>query len=228
MRTDEEVEIHRRADSLRVAPGRERHPARGRVPAAGRQRSHLLHLEEEVRPPGRQRAPEAAIARGRECPAEAPRRRPHARQAHARGGVEKKGLRPARRRELAAWFQATYGVKVQRACHLAQFSRTAWYRRSTARDQRPLRMRIRELAHARPRFGYLRIWVLLRREGWRVNKKRVRRLYRLEGPAVAHAGPPAEAHRATSRSRAAASGSDGALEHGFRPRRVGQRPAVSG
>ncbi len=42
-------------------------------------------------------------------------------------------------------------------------------------------MRIRDLAHARPRFGYLRIWVLLRREGWRVNRKRVRRLYRLEG-----------------------------------------------
>lgn len=50
-----------------------------------------------------------------------------------------------------------------------------------ARDQTALRTRIRELAHARPRFGYNRIWVLLRREGWWVNKKRVRRLYRLEG-----------------------------------------------
>ncbi|HNP28712.1 MAG TPA: IS3 family transposase [Nitrospirales bacterium] len=38
-----------------------------------------------------------------------------------------------------------------------------------------------DLAHARPRFGYLRIWVLLRREGWLVNWKRVRRRYRLEG-----------------------------------------------
>ncbi len=42
-------------------------------------------------------------------------------------------------------------------------------------------MRIRDLAHARPRFGSLRIWVLLRREGWLVNRKRVRRLYRLAG-----------------------------------------------
>ena len=41
--------------------------------------------------------------------------------------------------------------------------------------------RIRELAHARPRFGFQRIHVLLCREGWRVNHKRVRRLYRLEG-----------------------------------------------
>ena len=44
-----------------------------------------------------------------------------------------------------------------------------------------LRARIRELAHARPRFGFTRIWVLLRREGWAINVKRVRRLYRLEG-----------------------------------------------
>jgi putative transposase len=64
---------------------------------------------------------------------------------------------------------------------LAGFSRSGWYKRSTARDQTALRLRIRDLAHARPRFGYNRIWVLLRREGWLVNRKRVRRLYRLEG-----------------------------------------------
>jgi transposase InsO family protein len=72
-------------------------------------------------------------------------------------------------------------VSVVRACRLAQFSRAAWYKKSTARDQTPLRLRIRELALARPRFGYTRIWVLLRRDGWPVNRKRVRRLYRLDG-----------------------------------------------
>jgi len=45
-------------------------------------------------------------------------------------------------------------------------------------------MRIKELAQARPRFGYLRLHVLLRREGWRVNKKRVHRIYREEGLTV--------------------------------------------
>jgi putative transposase len=86
-----------------------------------------------------------------------------------------------RRRELAGWFQVTFQVSCVRACRLAQFSRAAWYRRSQAREQSALRLRIRDLAHARPRFGYRRLWVLLRREGWRVNHKRVRRLYRLEG-----------------------------------------------
>ena len=68
-------------------------------------------------------------------------------------------------------------VRCARACRLAQFGRASWYRRSHAKDQSALRIRIRDLAHARPRFGYLRIWVLLRREGWRVNRKRVRWLY---------------------------------------------------
>ncbi len=68
-----------------------------------------------------------------------------------------------------------------RACCLAQFSRAAWHRESRAKDQTALRVRIRDLAHARPRFGYQRIWVLLRRDGWLINRKRVRRLYRLDG-----------------------------------------------
>ena len=89
-------------------------------------------------------------------------------------------MRPARRRELAGWFQSTFKVSCAGACWLAQFSRAA-YRRSRARDQSALRLRIREFAHARPRFGHLRIWVLLRREGWVVSRKRARRLYRLDG-----------------------------------------------
>src|SRR4051794_35910321 len=47
--------------------------------------------------------------------------------------------------------------------------------------QQALRMRLKELAAVRVRFGYLRLWALLRREGWQVNKKRIYRLYRMEG-----------------------------------------------
>ena len=138
-------------------------------------------LEEEVRASGGERAPPPAAARGRKRAVEALGRRPHARQTHAGGGAAKKRLRPARRRELAGWFLGTFQVSCARACRLAQFSRAAWYRRSRAGDQSALRLRIQEFAHARPRFAYLRIWVLLRREGWAVNHKRVRRLYRLDG-----------------------------------------------
>src|SRR3954447_8077962 len=53
--------------------------------------------------------------------------------------------------------------------------------RSCKPDQSPLRQRIKELAAVRVRYGYRRIHVLLRREGWPVNIKRVYRLYREEG-----------------------------------------------
>ena len=42
-------------------------------------------------------------------------------------------------------------------------------------------MRLRELALARPRYGYRRLYILIRRDGWKVNHKRVFRVYREEG-----------------------------------------------
>lgn len=45
----------------------------------------------------------------------------------------------------------------------------------------PIRKRIEEIAAVRIRYGYMRIYVLLRREGWMVNHKRVHRIYRLAG-----------------------------------------------
>lgn len=53
--------------------------------------------------------------------------------------------------------------------------------RSRRDPQEALRMRLRELAAARVRFGYRRLTVLLRRDGWRVNAKRIYRLYTEEG-----------------------------------------------
>ena len=50
--------------------------------------------------------------------------------------------------------------------------------------QDALRQRLRELAAVRVRFGYRRLTVLLKREGWRVNAKRIYRLYGDEGLAV--------------------------------------------
>lgn len=70
---------------------------------------------------------------------------------------------------------------MQRACALALLQRSAWYAKSHARDQSALRQRIRDIALSRPRFGYRRVLVMLQREGWNVGKKRVYRLYSLEG-----------------------------------------------
>ena len=47
-------------------------------------------------------------------------------------------------------------------------------------DDAGLRQRLRALAHERRRFGYRRLHVLLRREGFLVNHKRLFRIYREE------------------------------------------------
>ncbi len=60
-------------------------------------------------------------------------------------------------------------------------SRSVYYYRSMAADQTPLRHRIREIAATRVRCGYRRIHVVLRREGWRINHRRVNRLYKQDG-----------------------------------------------
>jgi putative transposase len=56
--------------------------------------------------------------------------------------------------------------------------------RSRRDPQTPLRIRLRELAASRVRFGYRRLTVLLRREGWAVNAKRMYRLYSEDGYAT--------------------------------------------
>jgi putative transposase len=52
------------------------------------------------------------------------------------------------------------------------------YKSQRLTDDAPLRRRLEELAADRRRFGYRRLHVMLRREGWVVNIKRVRRVYR--------------------------------------------------
>jgi len=74
-----------------------------------------------------------------------------------------------------------YRVSERRACGVLAFQRATCRYRSIADEQAALRIRLRDLAHARVSYGYRRLHVLLQREGWHVNHKRVHRLYRQEG-----------------------------------------------
>lgn len=69
----------------------------------------------------------------------------------------------------------------RRACGLVAMNRASVRYRKRQRDDAALRKRLRELAAERRRFGYRRLHVLLGREGWKVNHKRVYRVYRAEG-----------------------------------------------
>lgn len=70
-----------------------------------------------------------------------------------------------------------YGVSERRACGLLVLHRSVCRYESRKKDDRALRMRLKELAYARPRYGYRRLTVLLQRDGWPVNHKRVYRIY---------------------------------------------------
>ena len=90
-------------------------------------------------------------------------------------------MTPARGREMIDFVRAAFQVSIRRACRTVPACRATYHYRSRRSEQAPLRKRIREIAETRMRYGYRRITVLLRREGWHVNVKRVHRLYRLEG-----------------------------------------------
>jgi len=72
----------------------------------------------------------------------------------------------------------------RRACGLISVSRMTVRYESRRQDDTAIRVRLRELAAVRRRFGYRRLHVLLRREGMLVNHKRVYRIYREEGLSV--------------------------------------------
>ena len=69
----------------------------------------------------------------------------------------------------------------RRVCRVLQCLRATYRYESVADEQAVLRMRIKDLAGSRVSYGYRRLHVMLQREGWKVNHKRVYRLYRQEG-----------------------------------------------
>ncbi len=89
-----------------------------------------------------------------------------------------------RKKAIAAWVVGGFQLSERRACRLLRLCRST-KRYVFRRDpQLALRRRLCELASVRVRFGYRRLTILLRREGWRVNAKRIYRLYTQEGLAV--------------------------------------------
>jgi putative transposase len=83
-----------------------------------------------------------------------------------------------------AFLRVGFALSERRACRVLGLSRSVQRYRSVKDEQAGLRLRLRDLAATRVRYGYRRLHVLLRREGWPVNHKRVYRLYRLEGLAL--------------------------------------------
>ena len=73
--------------------------------------------------------------------------------------------------------RAGWKVSVRRACRVLRFDPKTYRYRSRRPGQAALEDRIRTICQTRVRYGYRRVHVLLRREGWSINEKRTRRVY---------------------------------------------------
>lgn len=76
-----------------------------------------------------------------------------------------------------------FGVSERRACGVAGQHRSTQRNQVQNQDgvEHALRARLREISRAHPRWGWRKAHAILRRDGWRVNTKRIRRLWADEG-----------------------------------------------
>lgn len=89
---------------------------------------------------------------------------------------------PTRRREAVAYVQQRFETSERQACRAVNQPRsTQRYQPREKEDEARLIARMHALVRAHPRYGYRRIWALLRSDGWTINRKRVHRRWRKEG-----------------------------------------------
>ncbi|WP_108912954.1 IS3 family transposase [Deinococcus ficus] len=96
--------------------------------------------------------------------------------------IKFKALKPAQRHGLVTHLQDGYRVSERRACRVLRASRsTLRYVPHRAQNEPVIVQRMTEIAQTRIRYGYRRIHILMQREGWQINHKRLYRLYRQAG-----------------------------------------------
>lgn len=82
---------------------------------------------------------------------------------------------------MATWLIDNYCVSTRRASQCVDLTRSMFYYKHHKRDEELLKMRIKEISQTRIRYGFKRIFTLIRREGFSDNHKRVYRIYKAEG-----------------------------------------------
>ena len=87
-------------------------------------------------------------------------------------------MKPARKRKLVDAVRGEWDVSIRRACRVFLFDTSTYHYKSRRSGQAELEHRIKEICQTRVRYGYRRVHVLLRREGWPINVKKVHRIYR--------------------------------------------------
>jgi putative transposase len=186
---EESIEIHGRAEGVYYRAGRRRHAGCLDLPERGDQQRTLLQLDEEVYRAAAKRDEEADATRRREQSAEEDRCRPESglrngKRVDAIGSRERanehdpaKDLMPDRMRELVCGMCGDWAVSIQMACGAIGFDRSTFHYKSRRTDQAAVAKRSKDIRETRVRYGYRRVQMLLDREGWGINIKKVYRIY---------------------------------------------------
>ncbi|WP_246755780.1 IS3 family transposase [Bradyrhizobium sp. CCBAU 53338] len=130
----------------------------------------------------------AEDAGGREHAVETVAGRLHAGQCGVEGPLGKEMVTPAAKRKAVAHLVDAHGMSERRACKAIGCCRMTMRYRTTRADDAGVRQRMRAIALERRRFGYRRLHVLLKREGYLINHKKLFRLYREERLTVRRRG----------------------------------------
>jgi putative transposase len=88
---------------------------------------------------------------------------------------------PGARRIAVSYTVGSFGLSIRRSCRLVGMWRATYAYQPKGKDDKVLRLRLRELAEQRRRFGCPRLHVMLKRESLVINHKRTERIYREEG-----------------------------------------------
>ena len=83
-----------------------------------------------------------------------------------------------RKRKLVDEVRGEWSVSIRRPCRVLLVDTSTYHYKSRRPGQAVREKRIKEICQTRVRYGYRRVHVMLRREGWRINQKKTRRIYR--------------------------------------------------
>lgn len=87
-------------------------------------------------------------------------------------------------KQVVAYIVASHGYSERRACQVTRQHRSTQRKKLVSDPLTELRQRMHEIVATRSRYGYRRVHIMLKREGWKIGRNRVHRVYREEGLAL--------------------------------------------
>jgi len=150
------------------------------VPIAQYHRADVLPVAQQVRWNGRFRSTALEGVGTREFRTEKDGCRAKSGYQNAQGCEFKKVVGLPVRREMARYLQQEYQVSERRSCKVLRIARST-QRRQAGHRHAELIKRLIELSEQHPRYGYRKVWKLLRNEGYVISRERTRLLRRQEG-----------------------------------------------